>query len=266
MESVEIRGLEITYRRTGAGPPLVLLHGAVSDSRIWEPQLDSLADEFTVIAWDEPGAGGSSDLPNDYTLADYAHCLADLIDRVGLGRAHVAGLSWGGTVALELYRCHPALVASLVLADTYAGWKGSLPEAEVRDRVAGVEELLAGGREDVEDAFPGLFAGDPPDEFVQLLEEIQAGVRSATMAKQVSVMAEADLRDLLPRIEVPALLLWGELDARSPLEVLRQFEAAIPKTTTVVIPGAGHVTNLERPEDFNEAVRRFCLGRHHVGA
>ena len=63
MEIVRSHGLEIAYRRAGAGPPLVLVHGAASDSRMWEPQLGVLADAFTVVAWDEPGAGGSSDVP-----------------------------------------------------------------------------------------------------------------------------------------------------------------------------------------------------------
>jgi pimeloyl-ACP methyl ester carboxylesterase len=72
------------------------------------------------------------------------------------------------------------------------------------------------------------------------------------------VMAEADQRDLLPRIAVPTLLIWGELDARSPLSVARQFEQAIQDTKLVVIPGSGHVSNLEQPEQFNEAVREFC--------
>ena len=71
-------------------------------------------------------------------------------------------------------------------------------------------------------------------------------------------MAEADQRDLLPRIAVPTLLIWGELDARSPLSVARQFEEAIPDAKLVVIPGAGHVSNLEQPEPFNDAVREFC--------
>jgi pimeloyl-ACP methyl ester carboxylesterase len=71
-------------------------------------------------------------------------------------------------------------------------------------------------------------------------------------------MAQADQRDLLPRIAVPTLLIWGELDARSPLSVARQFEQAIPDTKLVVIPHSGHVSNLEQPEQFNEAVREFC--------
>jgi len=71
-------------------------------------------------------------------------------------------------------------------------------------------------------------------------------------------MAEADQRDLLPRIAVPTLLIWGESDARSPLSIARRFEEAIPDTELVVIPRAGHVSNLEQPERFNAAVRAFC--------
>ena len=80
-----------------------------------------------MTAWDEPGAGLSSDLPDGFELADFAHCLAALLEVLELGPAHVAGLSWGGTVALELYRRHPELVATLIMIDSYAGWKGSSP-------------------------------------------------------------------------------------------------------------------------------------------
>jgi pimeloyl-ACP methyl ester carboxylesterase len=258
VEVVRASGLEIAYDRVGEGPPLVLVHGAVADSRMWRPQLAALADEFTVVAWDEPGAGRSSDLPADFGLQDYAHCLAALIEALGLGPAHVAGLSSGGTLVQELYRHHPGLVATLILADTYAGWKGSLPEEEVRARVAGAREMLAAPAEEFDPTLPGLFAGDPPAAFVPLLEEMAAAVRPESLRKLLLMMAEADQRDLLPRIVVPTLLIWGELDARSPLRVARQLERAIPDATVVVIPGSGHVSNLERPEQFNEAVRGFC--------
>ena len=85
MEVVRANGLEIAYRRVGEGPPLVLVHGAAEDGRVWHPQLSALADEFTVIAWDEPGAGGSSDVPAGFGLADYAGCLAALIEALELG-------------------------------------------------------------------------------------------------------------------------------------------------------------------------------------
>lgn len=258
MEFVRSNGLEIAYERVGKGPPLVFVHGAAEDGRVWQPQLAALVDEFTVVAWDEPGAGRSSDVPADFGLVDYASCLAALVEALSLGPAHVAGLSWGGTVVLELYRHRPELVATLILVDAYAGWKGSLPEEEVRARVAGARQMMAAPSAQFDPTLPGLFAGDPPAEFVSLLEQIAGAVRPASLGMQLSVMAEADQRDLLATIAVPTLLIWGELDARSPLGVARQFEQAIPDTELVVIPGCGHVSNLERPEQFNAAVREFC--------
>jgi pimeloyl-ACP methyl ester carboxylesterase len=253
-----VNGLELAYERVGEGPPLVFVHGGAEDGRIWQPQLAALADEFTVVAWDEPGAGRSSDVPADFALADYSNCLAAVIDDLALGPAHVAGLSWGGTLVQELYRNHPRLVSTLILVDTYAGWKGSLPEEEVRARVAGVRHMLAAPATEFDPTLPGLFAGDPPAQFVPLLEKMAADVRPESLERELSLMAETDQRDLLPRIAVPTLLIWGELDVGSPPSVARQFEQAIPDAKLVVISGAGHVTNLERPEQFNAAVREFC--------
>ena len=233
MDTIEAYGLSIAFERVGDGPPLVFVHGAAEDGRVWRPQLEGLADAFTVVAWDEPGAGRSSDLPEDFELADVADCLASLIETLGLGPSHCAGLSWGGTVVLELYRRHPELVATLVMIDTYAGWKGSLPEQEVRARLAAARQMLAAPPGEFDPALPGLFAGDPPAQFIPLLTAISADVRPATLRRQLTLMGEADQRDLLPRIAVPTLLIWGELDARSSLSVARQFEEAIPITRPV---------------------------------
>jgi pimeloyl-ACP methyl ester carboxylesterase len=258
VEVVRTNGLEIAYERVGEGPPLILVHGGGDDGRVWQPQLAALADEFTVVAWDEPGAGRSSDLPAGFGLAEYAHCLTALIETIALGPAHVVGLSWGGTVVQELYRHHPEHVATLILVDTYAGWRGSLPEEEVRARVEGVHRMLAAPTEEFDPTYPGLFAGDPPAEFVPLLEHMARNARRESLRTAVLVMAEADQRDLLPHIAVPTLLIWGEQDVRSPLRVAREFEQAIPDARLVVIPDCGHVSNLEQPERFNEAVREFC--------
>jgi len=258
VEVVQANGLDIAYHRAGDGPPLVFLHGASADGRMWQPQLTALADEFTVLAWDEPGAGGSPDLPLEFALADYVECLAALLEALDLAPAHVAGLSWGGTLAQELYRRHPELISTLILADSYAGWKGSLPEEEVRARVEGLRLMLAASPQEFDPTLPGLFAGDPPAEFVPLLEAIAADVRPEGLKTQLSLMAATDQRDLLPSIDVPTLLIWGALDERSPLRVARQLEQAIPDTELVVLPDSGHVSNLEQPELFNEAVRAFC--------
>jgi pimeloyl-ACP methyl ester carboxylesterase len=126
MAIVRLGTLEIAYERQGEGSPLVLLHGGVSNCREWHRQLDDLSDEFDVVAWDAPGCGHSSDPPHHFLMPDYADCLARFIDTLNLRRPHVAGLSFGGTIALELYRRHPGLPRTLTLASAYTGWAGSL--------------------------------------------------------------------------------------------------------------------------------------------
>src|SRR5918994_5024043 len=113
MGEVDIAGLRIAFRRRGDGPPLLLLHGAVCDSRVWRVELESLSDAFTVVAWDAPGCGGSSDPAEHFRMAEYADCLARFIDTLGLQAPHVLGHSWGSALALELYRQRPDLVRSL---------------------------------------------------------------------------------------------------------------------------------------------------------
>ncbi len=84
---VDVDGLQIAFRRAGDGPALLLLHGGISDSRVWRDVLDDLSDEFGVVAWDAPGCGQSSDPPETFRLPEYADCLATFIDVIGLGRS-----------------------------------------------------------------------------------------------------------------------------------------------------------------------------------
>jgi pimeloyl-ACP methyl ester carboxylesterase len=222
VQQIEVRGLTIAFERTGRGPPLVLLHGGLSDHREWRRQLDDLADEFTVVAWDAPGCGGSSDPPETFRLPGYAACLAGFIDALGLELPHVLGLSWGSTLALELYRLRPEMPRSLILTAAYAGWAGSLPP-EMADELVGI-----------------MSAFHP------------AGARA-----MLHSMAEADLRDVLPTIDVPTLLLYGEADLRSPRAVAEDMHARIPGSSLAFIPEAGHQSNIEAAAFFNTAVQDF---------
>ena len=257
MDTVDVDGLRLAYRRTGQGRTVMFVHGGAQDSRTWTPQLDALSDEFTVIAWDEPGAGGSDDVPDEFGLSDYADCLAGMIRALGVSPTPVVGLSWGTTVILELYRRHPVVVSSMVLADGYAGWRGSLGSEEADARFAGVRAALAEPAKRFDPTLPGLFAGDPPPRFVPLLEAMAADVRRSSMLTALTAMAQADLTDVLPTIQVPTQLIWGALDVRSPLAVAREFERRIPRASLAVIPDCGHVSNLESPQSFNEIARAF---------
>jgi pimeloyl-ACP methyl ester carboxylesterase len=267
VEQVEIKGLRIAYERAGEGPPLLLLQGFVGDARsTWRRQIDDLSDDFTVVAWDVPGAGRSSDPPDSFTLPDYADCLAGFVDALGLGRVHMIGLSFGGALALEFYRRHPTTVLSLVLASAYAGWAGSLPSADAEQRL---EQSLRASQlppaEFMATMLPTMFStaatNDRVDEFAASLTEFHpAGFRAMALA------CTADLRDVLPHVQVPTLLLYGDQDVRAPLSVGHALHAAIPHSKLVIMPGVGHVSSVEAAEQFNLEVRQFLLRLNHYPA
>jgi pimeloyl-ACP methyl ester carboxylesterase len=230
---------------------------------MWHPQLEELSDEFTVVAWDAPGAGRSSDPPEWFRLGDYADCLAGFVDVLGLERPHVAGLSFGGALAIELERRHPAVARTLILASAYAGWAGSLPAEVVDQRLGQALQLadLPPGRF-VSAAAPTMFSDSAPAELVDrfvasMYEPHPAGLRAMALSS-----AEADLRDALGTIDVPTLLLYGDMDVRAPLDVAEDLHAAIPSSQLVVLPGAGHLCNLEAPARFNSEVRTFLRSAH----
>ena len=263
VSAVDIDGGEIAYRRRGEGPPLVLLHGAFSDSRDWAPQLDSLADEFTVIAWDAPGCGGSFDPPPDFGLDGYADAVADFVEALGIERPHLGGISFGGGLAIEVFRRHRALPGTLVLASAYAGWRGSLGREEAERRH---EEFVRNAERPLEDVVRDfvttLYDDSTPLELVDESIDIMLGsTRPAGMRAMGHAFAAADLRDVLPTIDVPTLLIYGDADQRSPVSpVGEDLHAGIRGSSLVVIEGSGHVVNMEAPERFNEEVRSFLRG------
>jgi pimeloyl-ACP methyl ester carboxylesterase len=258
MSEVEVGGHRIAYERRGTGPPLVLLHGWPLNRREWRRQLDGLSDAFTVVAWDAPGAGGSSDPPDGFGLSDWADCLAEVIAALDLDRPHVAGLSWGGGLALELYRRHPSVPRTLILVSAYAGWGGSLPAEVVAQRL---ELMLRNTHLPPEQWAPALIdtlvgrgAGEPlRAELASIIAELHpAATRTALRA-----FARADLRDVLPRIDIPTLLVCGEQDVRAPRDVWEPLHTAIPGSEVVLVSGAGHLVEMETPERFDAEVRRF---------
>lgn len=254
---VEVRGLRVAFARAGDGPPLVLVHGAWSDARTWRHQLEGLSAEFSVIAWEAPGFGASSDAPDWFRMPEYADCLAGFITALGLDHPHVLGLSFGGSLVLELYRRHPAVPRTLVLASAYAGWAGSLPAEVVRQRVERWERESKHLAEHVRDYVPEFFTDSANPADIEEVVSIMGDARASGMIAATRSMAEADLREVLPGITVPVLLLYGDADRRSPVRIADELHESIPGSTLVVLPGVGHLANVDAPDRFNAAVRHF---------
>ena len=261
MGMIEVGGLRVAYKRAGDGPPLVLLHGYAGDGpATWRWQLEGLCGEFTVVAWDARGAGRSPPPPESFGMAGYADCLAGFAGGLGLVKPHVAGLSFGGAPALAFCRRHPAIPGTLILASAYAGWACSLPAdvAEQRLRQALVLMSLP----------PSEFAGELlPTTFSEATPRVNDGEFGASMLvfhpagfRAIARVSAENLRDALPHINVPTLLVYRGHDARAPLTVAEGLYAAMSGSALVVLPEVGHLCHIEDPGQFNSAARDFLRG------
>jgi len=214
-----------------------------------------------VIAWDAPGCGGSDDPPETFRMPDYARTLAGFIEALGVEAPAVLGLSWGSTLALELYRLQPDLPRALILTAAYAGWAGSLPPDVVAKRLEDALRDLAMSPEALAQSFlPTLFTERAPEEMRDRLLTVMREMRPTGARPMLHALAEADLRDVLPTIAVPTLLLYGAEDVRSPMSVADAMHAAVPTSSLVMLPEVGHQSNVESPGAFNDAVAAFLGG------
>lgn len=266
MRSVLVDGLRVAYREQGEGPPLLLLHGGMSDSREWHRQLEALADRWRVVAWDAPGCGASDDVPAEWTLDDLAATVVGLASALGLGRAHLCGVSFGAGLALAVAARAPDLVRSLVLVSGYAGWAGSLPPDEVQARLG---FALAAAEDPPEPRLEDgqlLTGPDPSPEVLQEMLEIARDARPATYAVLGRAFAAADLRPVLPHLRLPVLVVRGEADSRCPPAASEALAAAIPGAMMIVLPGVGHVVHQEAPEALERVLRPFLVAAEKADA
>jgi 3-oxoadipate enol-lactonase len=242
----------------GEGPVLLLLHAFPLDRRLWEAQLEGLADRRRVVAVDLRGAGRSrpADPEAPVSMDLLADDVARTLDDLGAERADVAGISMGGYVAFALWRRHRRRVRSLVLADTRA--EADTPEGR-RAREELVRLLREGGMEAVWEAMGArLLRPDPPRAHLDrlrriLLEQDPAGVAALALA----LRDRPDVTAELPGITVPVLWLHGAEDQITPVDGARASSARIPSCRFVEVPGAGHLPPLERPEETNQAIAAF---------
>ena len=235
---VEVDGLNVAFERAGTGPAVVLVHGFVGDARsTWGSQLDSLSDEFTVIAWDAPGAGGSTDPPEDFGMDAYADCLAGFLQALRIERAHLAGLSFGGALVLAAFHRHRGLASSLTLVSGYAGWLGSLGTDEADQRLARSLEASRLEPDDFVAAMaPSMFS---PSVDVKLVAPFLDSVRASRPSgfRAMALASHADQRHVLAEIDVPMLLLYADHDVRAPVSIGESMHDAVPGPSSSYSPG-----------------------------
>ncbi|MFD6097814.1 alpha/beta fold hydrolase [Nocardiopsis flavescens] len=255
-----MRGIDVHYVDRGVGYPLLFVHGHPFDHTLWEPQVRALAGRgFRVIAPDLRGYGRSSVVPGATTMDDFARDQAALLEYLGLDAVGLVGASLGGQVALELCRLFPDRVDSLILSATD-------PHAETEQgrasRRAVAARLCAQGMRSYADE---MLVGMMTAANVRALPAVADHVRAMMYAAPPEGAAAAlrgraerlDQLPLLRRISAPTLLVAGREDVFTPPGLAEAMHVRIPDSTVEIVEGAGHLPNLERPERFNEVLRRF---------
>jgi pimeloyl-ACP methyl ester carboxylesterase len=249
MPTARLNGIEIYYEDHGSGEPVLLTHGYGSTSAMWVPQVDALTQGRRLITWDMRGHGGT-DSPEEqsaYSEAQTIEDMAALLRHLGVERAVIGGLSLGGYMSLAFNLAHPEMVTALILCDTGPGYRNP------KGREAWNETAFKRAERFEERGLEAL--GSSPE-----VQAVRSRHRSAEgLAKAArGMLAQFDSRviESLEGIDVPTLIIVGAND--TPFLAGTDYMAAkIPNAQKVVIPDAGHASNIDQPEAFNEAVLEF---------
>ena len=248
-------GYDIGYAQAGGGEatPIVFLHGVGSDKSVWRPQLDYFAESRRTIAFDYPGYGESDPAPEGTTRDDYASAIISAMHELGIDRAHVCGLSLGGVVAIAMHHADAGRCASLILADTFADH----PDGQaIYERSMAVSDLRAMAESRVD-----VLLAQPADPAIRS-EVVETMARIDPAAYRIGAEAVwlANQRERAHDIRVPTLVLCGTEDKITPPALSRELTHLIPGAHYEPVEGAGHIGNLERPDEFNTLVNAFIRG------
>jgi 3-oxoadipate enol-lactonase len=260
MPVVKVGEIELSYERSGSGPPLLMIMGMAGTALSWgEPFLGRLRENFETIAYDHRGTGSSSRLDGPLTIAQLAADVAGLLDALEIDSAHVLGISMGGMVAQELVLAQPARIRTLALGCTYCGGEGSTLAGE--DVVRRLAEAMSSGdraraiRTSWEvNVSPGFAADDEAYERFLEIARNRAVAIDVIMA-QMQAIAAHDTAARLSSIELPTLVLHGTLDQMLPVQNGRLIAGLIPDSSLEIFEGVGHLFFWERPEESAELVQ-----------
>ena len=260
MTRIQINNIQLSYTDTGgAGRPIVLIHGYPFNRSLWTEQIPALSDSYRVIAPDLRGFGDSDASQDPSTMNSLAADVALLMDHLEIPRATIGGLSMGGYVALAFYKQFASRVRALVLADTRA--QADTEEAK-QTRAQQAEKALSEGMAGIADAMlPKLLTPETVSkrpEIVKFIRDMMLKTKPEGAAAALRGMAERnDQTELLPKISVPTLIVVGAEDAITPVADSEKMHHAIRGSRLVVLDHAGHVSNVERPQQFNDALLHF---------
>lgn len=256
MRRIKTNGVETVFEDEGSGPAIVLLHGFPFERTMWREQFDALQSQYRMIAPDLRGLGETAAPDGVATMDQMARDVAALLDALQIDRVVVCGLSMGGYVALEFCHLFPGRVSALVLAGTRAP-ADSVEEKQNRERQA--TRILAEGMKGVADeTLPKLLARETlagkPEIVTRVRQMIESTDPRGAAAAQRGMAARRDYSEDLTHINVATLVIVGREDSIRPLSDAEFMHSKIRNSRLEVIENAAHVSNMERPEVFNNAL------------
>lgn len=254
-----INGIEIDYRDEGAGVPVIFIHAFPLNQSMWDDQFSRLRDRFRAISLDLRGFG-NSDAPNGaYSIDEMAADVRGLMSALEIDRAVLVGLSMGGYISLAFFRNHPEAVRGLVLADTRAG--ADTQEARERRLSSAMKAEREGSRAIGEDMIPLLLGRTTLETRPSVVGKVRAMIEGNSpqgiAGAQRAMAGRRDSINMLSVIDVPALIIVGSEDTLTPVAEAELMWGSIRAARLRTIDSAGHLSNLEQPEEFNAALIDF---------
>ncbi|MGW3960491.1 alpha/beta fold hydrolase [Amycolatopsis sp. NPDC005003] len=252
--AVKANGIEIAYAESGAGEPVILLHGGESSRIQYDTFRPLLGDGIRAIAYDQRDSGASTNPPAPYGIPDLAEDCAALVRALGYERAHIFGSSFGGFIALQVAVSAPEVVQSLTVGATFSD--ASALRAPAASEIVRLPPSL---RDERMLAFALSERGRADEKVVAELRSLLVHRSPEADARRLAAIPGFDLTARLPEITAPTLLIYGEDDPAATPEVGRKIADAIPRARLEVIPGARHGFTVEFAEDTARLLRDFVL-------
>lgn len=273
LREANVNGTTLYYTEQGKGEPVVLVHGSLSDYRMWEGQLEAFAQQYRVIAYSRRYAYPAKDADDavGYTVVPHARDLAALIQQLDLGPVHLVGHSYGAYTSLLTALEHPELVKSLCLGEppvipllpnTEEGnallyeleTNTALPAAqafEAGNDIEAVKIFLSGvmGQSDIYDTLP-------PEVQRQIMDNVQE-LKGIVCPKIIFMFSPFITRSDLQKVQTPTLLIAGDSSPRFFILITEELEKCLPHKERVILSHASHEMEMDNPQEFNEAVLRF---------
>lgn len=252
--------MKIAFEEHGSGNPIILLHAFPLSRRMWKPNINSLVkNNYRVIAPDLRGFGESTNFADINSMEVLAQDVAELTENLKIKKLVLGGLSMGGYVAFEFFRLFPQKIAALVLCDTDSAADTNEKRESRYEMIDKIEE--SGAQALIENMLPVLISDFTKTNNVKLVNELEQmfalADRQALIAALRGMAERENHNDLSNSINIPTLLIYGEDDSITDLDVARSLQNRIPSSSLSVIKNAGHYSNLEQPEQFDEILLAF---------